>query len=50
MKLLNFLFCNMFGSVLEYYELTGVSLLLPWLIKGKRACVEKNWASLSSLR
>ena len=27
MKLLNYLFCNMFGSVLECYELTGVSLL-----------------------
>ena len=35
MKLLNFLFCNMFGSVLECYELTGVSLLWPWLIKGE---------------
>ena len=35
MKLLNFLFCNMFGSVLECYELTGASLLWPWLIKGK---------------
>ena len=30
-----FLFCNIFGSVLECYELTGVSLLWPWLIKGK---------------
>ena len=28
MKLLNYLFCNMFGSVLVCYELTGVSLLL----------------------
>ena len=27
MKLLKYLFCNMFGSVLECYELTGVSLL-----------------------
>ena len=27
MKLLNYLFFNMFGSVLEYCELTGVSLL-----------------------
>ena len=26
MKLLNHLVCNMFGSVLEYYELTGVPL------------------------
>ena len=32
-ELLDFLFCNMFGSVLECYELTGVSLLWPWLIK-----------------
>ena len=24
MKLLNYLFCNMFGSVLECYELTAV--------------------------
>ena len=27
MKLLNYLFCNMFESVLECYELTGVGLL-----------------------
>ena len=26
-KLLNYLFCNMFGSVWECYELTGVSVL-----------------------
>ena len=35
MKLLNYLFFNMFGSVLECCELTGVSLLWPWLIKWK---------------
>ena len=35
MQLLNFVFCNMFGSVLECYELTGVSLLWPWLMKKK---------------
>ena len=35
MKLLNYLFFNLFGSVLECCELTGVSLLLPWLIKWK---------------
>ena len=33
MKLLNYLFFNLFGSVLECCELTGVSLLWPWLIK-----------------
>ena len=33
MKLLNYLFFSMFGSVLESCELTGVCLLLPWLIK-----------------
>ena len=33
MKLLNYSFFNMFGSVLECCELTGVSLLWPWLIK-----------------
>ena len=27
MKLLNYLFCNMFGSVLDCYELIGVGLL-----------------------
>ena len=37
-----FLFCNMFGSVLECYELTGVSLLWPWLIKGKYGLCGKN--------
>ena len=35
MKLLNYLFFNMFGSVLECCELTGVSLLWPWIIKWK---------------
>ena len=35
MKLLNYLFFSMFGSVLESRELTGVCLLLPWLIKWK---------------
>ena len=35
MKLLNYLFFNMFRSVLECCELTGVSLLWPWLIKWK---------------
>ena len=35
MKLLNFLFFDMFGSVLECCELTGISLLWPWLIKWK---------------
>ena len=31
----NYLFFNMFGSVLECCELTGVSLLWPWLIQWK---------------
>ena len=35
MKLLNYLFFSMFRSVLESCELTGVCLLLPWLIKWK---------------
>ena len=35
MKLLNYLIFSMFGSVLESCELTGVCLLLPWLIKWK---------------
>ena len=35
MKLLNYLFFNMFGSVLECCELTGVSLRWHWLIKWK---------------
>ena len=36
MKLLNYLFCNMFGSVLECYELTGVSLLWTrWALANK---------------
>ena len=54
MKLVNYLFCNMFGSVLECYELTGVSLL--WIRRAlantakNRACVEKKWALLRSLR
>ena len=35
MKLLNYLFFNMFGSVSECCELTGVSLLWPWANKVK---------------
>ena len=35
MKLLNYLFFSMFVSVLESCELTGVCLLLPWLINWK---------------
>ena len=35
MKLLNYLFFSMFGSVLGSCELTGVYLRLPWLIKWK---------------
>ena len=31
----NYLFFNMFGSVLECCELTGVSLLWPWPVKWK---------------
>ena len=42
MKLLNYLFFNMFGSVLECCELTGVSLLWPWLIKWKKGSLFKN--------
>ena len=41
-KLLNYLFFNMFGSVLECCELTGVSLLWPWLIKWKYGSLFKN--------
>ena len=50
MRLLIFLFCNMLGSVLECYELTGVSLLWPWLIKGKQGLCGKIWALLRSIR
>ena len=28
MKLLNYLFCDMFGSVLECYELTNISFIV----------------------
>ena len=38
MKLLNYLFCNMFGSVLECYELTGVSLLSSMKILEVEKC------------
>ena len=52
MKLLNYLFCNMFGSVLECYELTDVSLVWPWRAlanKGKIGLVwKKIWALLRS--
>ena len=42
MKLLNYLFFSMFVSVLESCELTGVCLLLPWLIKWKYGSLFKN--------
>ena len=48
MKLLSYLFCNMFGSVLECYELTGVRLL--WTRRAlankakNKACVKLIWA------
>ena len=45
MKLLNYLFCNMFGSVLECYELTGGSLLWTRRAlanKAKKGLVWKN--------
>ena len=45
------LICNMFGSVLGCYELTGVGLLWTRTAlaskAGNRACVEIIWALLS---
>ena len=43
MKLWIYLFFSMFGSVLESCELTGVCLLLPWLIKRKYGSLFKNY-------
>ena len=46
MNLLNYLFCNMFGSVSECYELNGVSLLWTWRAlanKAKKGLVLKKF-------
>ena len=54
MKLLNYWFFNMFGSVLECYELTGVSLLWTRRALANKAKIglvwKKYWALLRSLR
>ena len=45
MKLENHLFCDMFGSVLECYELIGVGLIGqvgPWLMKRKQGLRGSN--------
>ena len=43
MKLLNYLFCNMFGSVFECYELTGVSLLWTRRALANKAKIGLVW-------
>ena len=43
MKLLNYLFCNMFGSVLECYELTGVGLLWTRRTLANKAKIGLVW-------
>ena len=43
MKLLSYLFCNMFGSVLECYELTGVSLLWTRRALANKAKIGLVW-------
>ena len=49
MKLLNYLYFNMFGSVLECCELTGVSLLWPWLSENRARFLEIRDLSQSLL-
>ena len=46
MKLLNYLFWNMFGSVLECYELTGVSLLWTRRALANKAKIGLAWKKI----
>ena len=46
MKLLNYLFCNMFGSVLECYELTGARLLWTRRALANKAKIWLVWKKI----
>ena len=46
MKLLNYLFWNMFGSVLECNELTGVSLLWTRRALANKAKIGLAWKKI----
>ena len=50
MKLLKYFFCNMFGSVLECYELTGVSLLWTRRALANKAKIGLVWKQGKSER
>ena len=50
MKSLNYLFCNMFGSVLECYELTGVSLLWTRRALANKAKIGLLWKKLGFIK
>ena len=50
MKLLNFLFCNTFGSVLECYELTGVSLLWTRRALANKAKIGLVWENVGFIK
>ena len=46
MKLLNYLFCIMFESVLECYELTGVPLLWTWRALANKVKIGLVWEKI----
>ena len=50
MKLLNYLFSNMFGSVLDCYELTGVSLLWTRRSLANKAKIGLLWKILGFIK
>ena len=50
MKLLNYLFCNMFGSIVECYELTGVSLLWTMRALANKAKIGLVWKKLGFIK
>ena len=50
MKLLNYLFFNMLGSVLECYELTGVSLLWTRRALANKAKIGLVWKKMGYIK
>ena len=50
MKLFNYLFCSMLGSVLECYELTGVGLLWTRKALANKAKIRLVWKKMSFIK
>ena len=50
MKLLNYSFCNMFGGVLECYELTGVGWLWTRRVFANKAKIGFVWKKIGFIK